>query len=101
MVGAWNGGGGIPPLVPGLPHRRLQTPARIQLGAGMGIPTVEVLLLLFLPYVDRKPGGVGKWFSRERLPANSLFITFALINIGLIVIGTCFRGPNWEFVSPW
>ena len=68
---------------------------------GVGIPTLEVLLLLFLPYVDRKPGGVGRWFSRERLLANSLFLTFAILNIGLIIIGTFFRGPNWEFVSPW
>ena len=68
---------------------------------GVGIPTIEVLLMLLLPYVDRKPGGVGKYFSRERLLANSLFITFAILNIGLIIIGTFFRGPNWEFVSPW
>jgi len=68
---------------------------------GVGIPTLEVLLMLLLPYVDRKPGGEGKYFSRERLLANSLFITFAILNIGLIIIGTFFRGPNWEFVSPW
>ena len=68
---------------------------------GVGIPTVEVLLLLLLPYIDRKPGGVGRWFSRERLLANSLFLTFAILNVGLIIIGTFFRGPNWEFVSPW
>jgi len=67
----------------------------------VGVPTFEVLLLLFLPYVDRKPGGVGRWFSRERLLANSLFLTFAIINIALIIIGTFFRGPNWEIVSPW
>jgi quinol-cytochrome oxidoreductase complex cytochrome b subunit len=68
---------------------------------GVGIPSIEVLLLLLLPYLDRKPGGVGRWFSRERLLANSLFLTFVVLNIGLIVIGTFFRGPNWEFVSPW
>jgi quinol-cytochrome oxidoreductase complex cytochrome b subunit len=68
---------------------------------GVGIPTLEVLLLLILPYVDRKPGGVGRWFARERLLANTLFMTFAILNIGLIIIGTFFRGPNWEFVSPW
>ena len=68
---------------------------------GVGIPSIEVLLLLFLPYVDRNPAGVGRWFARERLLANSLFITFAIINVGLIIIGTFFRGPNWEFVSPW
>ena len=68
---------------------------------GVGIPTIEVLLLLIVPYIDRKIAGVGKWFARERLLANFLFLTFVIVNIFLIIIGTFFRGPNWEFVSPW
>jgi quinol-cytochrome oxidoreductase complex cytochrome b subunit len=68
---------------------------------GIGIPTIEVLILLLVPYLDRKPIGVGKWFARERLLANSLFMTFVVVNIILMIIGTFFRGPNWEFVSPW
>ena len=68
---------------------------------GVGIPTIEVLLLLLVPYIDRKVAGVGRWFARERLLANSLFLTFVVVNIVLIIIGTFFRGPNWEFVSPW
>ena len=68
---------------------------------GVGIPTIEVLVLLLVPYLDRSPGGVGKWFARERLLANSLFVTFALLNVILIIVGTFFRGPNWSFVTPW
>jgi len=68
---------------------------------GVGIPTIEVILLLLVPYLDRKPVGVGKWFAKERLLANSLFMTFVVVNIVLMVVGTFFRGPNWEFVSPW
>ncbi len=68
---------------------------------GVGIPTIEVLLLLLVPYIDRKVAGVGRWFARERLLANSLFLTFVVVNVVLIIIGTFFRGPNWEFVSPW
>jgi quinol-cytochrome oxidoreductase complex cytochrome b subunit len=68
---------------------------------GVGIPTLEVIILLLVPYLDRKPGGVGRWFARERFLPNVLFCTFALINVILIIIGTFFRGPNWEFVSPW
>jgi hypothetical protein len=33
--------------------------------------------------------------------ANTLFVSFALLNVILVIIGTFFRGPNWEFVSPW
>lgn len=68
---------------------------------GVGIPTLEVLILLLVPYLDRSTKGVGKWFAKERLLANTLFLIFVIVNIGLIIIGTFFRGPNWEFVSPW
>jgi len=68
---------------------------------GVGIPTIEVLLLLLVPYIDRKVAGVGRWFARERLLANFLFLTFVIVNVVLIIIGTFFRGPNWEFISPW
>jgi quinol-cytochrome oxidoreductase complex cytochrome b subunit len=68
---------------------------------GVGIPTLEVLILLLVPYIDRNPKGVGVWFSKQRLLANTLFLLFVVVNIGLIIIGTFFRGPNWEFVSPW
>ncbi len=68
---------------------------------GVGIPTVFVLLLLIAPYVDRGQKGVGKWFSRERLLANTIFLSFVVTNIIFVIIGTFFRGANWEFVSPW
>jgi len=68
---------------------------------GVGIPGLEVLVLMLVPYLDRSPGGVGKWFAKERLLANTLFVTFALVNVILIIIGTFFRGPNWEFTAPW
>jgi len=68
---------------------------------GVGIPGLEVLILMLVPYLDRSPGGVGRWFAKERLMANTLFVTFTLLNVFLIIIGTLFRGPNWEFVLPW
>jgi quinol-cytochrome oxidoreductase complex cytochrome b subunit len=68
---------------------------------GVGIPTVFVVLLLAAPYLDRGAAGVGKWFSRERLLANTIFLTLVVVNVIFIVIGTFFRGPNWSFVSPW
>jgi len=68
---------------------------------GIGVPTIFVLLLLGTPYLDRGPKGVGKWFSRDRLLANTIFITFVVANIIFVIIGTFFRGANWAFVSPW
>lgn len=68
---------------------------------GIGVPGIFVLLLLITPYVDRSPKGVGKWFARERLLANTIFITFVVANVIFVIIGTFFRGPNWAFVTPW
>ena len=68
---------------------------------GVGIPGLMVVGLLIAPYIDRGRKGVGKWFAKERLLANTLFVSFALLNVILVIIGTFFRGPNWEFVSPW
>ena len=68
---------------------------------GIGVPGVYVLLLIFTPYLDRSPKGVGKWFSRDRLLANTIFLTFVLANVVFVIIGTFFRGPNWSFVTPW
>ncbi len=68
---------------------------------GIGVPGIFVLLLLLTPYVDRDPKGVGKWFAKERLLANTIFLTFVIVNIIFVIIGTFFRGPNWAFVTPW
>jgi quinol-cytochrome oxidoreductase complex cytochrome b subunit len=68
---------------------------------GIGIPGIELLLLLLVPYIDRGKQGVGRWFARERILANSVFLLFVFVNIVLIVIGTFFRGANWQFVSPF
>ncbi|HVO99195.1 MAG TPA: cytochrome b N-terminal domain-containing protein [Bryobacteraceae bacterium] len=68
---------------------------------GVGIPGLFVLLLVLTPYIDRSPEGVGVWFSKKRLLANTVFLTFVILNIGFIIIGTFFRGPNWSFVTPW
>jgi quinol-cytochrome oxidoreductase complex cytochrome b subunit len=68
---------------------------------GVGVPAIELLLLVLVPYFDRRKEGVGRWFARERIWANVIFLTFVVINIVLIVIGTFFRGANWSFVSPF
>jgi quinol-cytochrome oxidoreductase complex cytochrome b subunit len=68
---------------------------------GVGIPGIFVGLLFATPYLERKAGGVGVWFSRKRLLANTIFLSLVILNLILVIIGTFFRGPNWEFISPW
>ncbi len=70
-------------------------------GSCTGIPGIFVFLLFITPYIDRAQTGVGKWFAKERLLANTIFLTFVLANLVFVIIGTFFRGPNWAIVMPW
>ena len=68
---------------------------------GIGIPGLMVAFLIAVPYFDRNPKGVGRWFAKERLMANTIFLSMVILNVIFIIIGTFFRGPNWTFVSPF
>jgi quinol-cytochrome oxidoreductase complex cytochrome b subunit len=68
---------------------------------GVLVPTLVVLALLVLPYVDRRPTGLARWFAPERRVANAIFTTLVMATAILTVIGTFFRGPNWAWVWPW
>jgi len=45
--------------------------------------------------------GVGVWFARERRVAVTIFTICAVAAVVFTVIGTYFRGPNWDWVWPW
>ena len=68
---------------------------------GVIVPTLLVLALLLLPYVDRTPTGTGQWFPRERRVANAVFTGLAALMVVLTITGTFFRGANWAWVWPW
>jgi cytochrome b-561 len=68
---------------------------------GVVVPGLLVTALIALPYIDRRPKGVGVWFSGERKVAISIFSICLGCAIVLTVIGTAFRGPNWAFQLPW
>ena len=68
---------------------------------GIGIPTIFVVMLLLLPYLDRGTRGTGVWFSRHRLLANTIFTLLLITNLIFVIIGSFFRGPNWALVTPW
>lgn len=68
---------------------------------GVGVPGLFVMLLIGVPYFDRNPKGVGRWFAKERLLANTVFLSLVVLNVIFIIVGTFFRGPNWTFVSPF
>jgi quinol-cytochrome oxidoreductase complex cytochrome b subunit len=68
---------------------------------GVFIPTLVVISLILIPYLDRSQIGTGTWFHPSRRLHNTLFTTFAVIATGLIIVGTFMRGPNWGFYWPW
>ena len=58
------------------------------------------VILLVQVIFSKGPIGYDQWagiFSGQCMK----FLTFVVINIVLIVIGTFFRGANWEFVNPF
>ncbi len=76
---------------------------------GVAIPGALVLLAMIVPYVEiafevlmnKKIRGSGVWFSRYRWPQNLVCISVTLLMLYLIIIGSLFRGPNWDFMMPW
>ena len=68
---------------------------------GIILPGLIVLSLLFLPYLDRDPRGVGIWFARERRPVILMFTVVFGYLIVVTIIGSLFRGENWSLVLPW
>jgi quinol-cytochrome oxidoreductase complex cytochrome b subunit len=68
---------------------------------GVFIPTLVVISLILIPYLDRSQIGTGTWLHPSRRLHNTLFTTFAVIATGLIIVGTFMRGPNWGFYWPW
>ncbi len=69
--------------------------------AGVIMPTLVVIGLFIIPYVNPAKRGIGVWFSPERRLANTLFGIFVLLVVVLTLIGTFFRGPGWSWVWPW
>ncbi|MGD1002260.1 MAG: cytochrome bc complex cytochrome b subunit [Candidatus Brocadiia bacterium] len=68
---------------------------------GVVVPGLIVTALVVLPYLDRKPRGVGVWFSGERKVAIAIFTVCLATMLTLTAIGCWFRGPNWALQAPW
>ena len=66
--------------------------------AGVIIPTITGLLgFMAIPYVDRNPSTKPS----DRKFAIMLFTLFLTGSATLTLIGTLFRGPGFNFTSPW
>ncbi len=69
--------------------------------AGVMMPTLIIVGLMAIPYLDTSTNAVGRYTIRERRLVISHFgLGFALWWV-LIAIGQFLRGPNWHIYWPW
>jgi hypothetical protein len=70
--------------------------------AGVVLPSLIIVGLMVIPYVDINPKGNGYYTFRERPFAIATFnFGFLVLWIMLIFVGTFMRGPGWNFFAPW
>jgi hypothetical protein len=65
--------------------------------AGVTIPGIGIFLLILAPFIDRNPSNKPE----DRKFAISLFTMFLMFWAVLVIIGSFFRGPGFNFVAPW
>ncbi len=65
--------------------------------AGVTIPGMGIFLLILAPYMDRNPSNKPE----DRKFAISLFTVQLMFWAVLVIIGSFFRGPGFNFVAPW
>lgn len=69
--------------------------------AGVVIPTLIVLGLITVPYLDIYNPVSGQYRLSKRKKACTIFLFGFFLWFGLIIVGTFFRGPSWHFYWPW
>jgi len=70
--------------------------------AGVVLPSVVLLGLMAIPYLDFNRKGSGYYTIEERKFAYLIFqFGFLELWVILIILGTFLRGPNWNFFGPF
>jgi menaquinol-cytochrome c reductase cytochrome b/c subunit len=65
--------------------------------AGVTIPGMGLIVLMLAPYIDRNPSNKPE----DRKFAIALMTIFLMFWAVLVIIGSFFRGPGFNFVFPW
>jgi menaquinol-cytochrome c reductase cytochrome b/c subunit len=65
--------------------------------AGVTIPGMGIFLLILSPYIDKNPSNKPE----DRKFAISLMTVFMMFWAVLVIIGSFFRGPGFNFTLPW
>jgi hypothetical protein len=70
--------------------------------AGVVLPTMIIVGLVALPYIDFNQKGNGYFtFAQRQFAVSTFLFGFIVLWVVLIVLGTFLRGPNWNFFGPF
>ncbi|MFQ5748057.1 MAG: hypothetical protein ACE5H3_01210, partial [Planctomycetota bacterium] len=70
--------------------------------AGVVFPSLIIMGLQAIPYIDRNPKGNGYYTFKQRPFAITVFLVgFLLLWVSMVILGTFLRGPNWSFFGPF
>jgi len=70
--------------------------------AGVVFPSLIIVGLMAIPYIDTNPKGNGYFTFKERRWEITIFVAgFIVLWCSLIALGTFLRGPNWNFFGPY
>lgn len=70
--------------------------------AGVVLPTLIIVGLMVIPFIDTNPRGNGYYCFKDRKWEILTFIFgFHVLWVVTIIIGTFFRGPGWNLFWPW
>ena len=70
--------------------------------AGVVLPTLIIVGLVVIPFIDINPNGNGYYTFKERkYEILTFYFGFHILWVSMIIIGTFFRGPGWNLFWPW
>jgi hypothetical protein len=69
--------------------------------AGVVMPTLIIIGLMIIPYIDTNPLGSGYYtWKQRRFAISTFFFGFVILWVSMIIIGTFIRGPGWQWFWP-
>jgi hypothetical protein len=70
--------------------------------AGVVLPSMIIVGLIAMPYIDYNQKGNGYFtFTQRKFAITMWLFGFLVLWVTLIVLGTFLRGPNWNFFGPF
>jgi len=70
--------------------------------AGVVFPSLIIVGLMAIPYIDVNPKGNGYFTFKERKVEITIFMFgWLILWVLLVILGTFLRGPNWNFFGPY